>query len=406
MMSAPRSVVVGALAALVAAVLVPLVASPVGAATSGTRPIPNEAAGPLTTDLVGVQVGGTRWVQAYDAWGDAVDEERQAASEQVAATAEVAELTSLTAQLAEVRAAAEAARLQADLELAAARQRLARVAISAFVEAGTTSELPDLDPDDVSDDQRIVVLGETVADRSIGRVDEATDARDRAARVEREAAAELVTAQRRFTEAVAREERAASDLAQWTETVESRRSTMADEVIYATVGSSDLEVIAVDAYRKAVATVGCGISWTVLAGLGRIESKHGHAGGATVAPDGLVSPPIYGVALDGTGGNMAIPDTDGGVYDGDVELDRAVGPMQFIPSTWARWATDGNGDRVANPQNLYDATAAASRYVCATARGETEEERIAAAIFSYNRSDAYVEAVLGWSSSYAALGLR
>ena len=32
--------------------------------------------------------------------------------------------------------------------------------------------------------------------------------------------------------------------------------------------------------------------------------------------------------------------------------------MQFIPSTWAGWGVDGNGDGIADPFNIYDAAAA------------------------------------------------
>jgi len=59
------------------------------------------------------------------------------------------------------------------------------------------------------------------------------------------------------------------------------------------------------------------------------------------------------------------PDTDGGMLDGDTTWDRAVGPFQFIPSTWARWKADGNADGVADPQNIEDAALAAGRYLCA-----------------------------------------
>src|SRR5919199_1198826 len=47
---------------------------------------------------------------------------------------------------------------------------------------------------------------------------------------------------------------------------------------------------------------GCHLSWSLLAGIGRVETDHGRFGGARVGADGLVSPPIYGPRLNGTGG--------------------------------------------------------------------------------------------------------
>src|SRR5699024_2158668 len=112
----------------------------------------------------------------------------------------------------------------------------------------------------------------------------------------------------------------------------------------------------------------CGLSWATLAGIGRIESNHGRYGGAVVGTDGYPSKPIIGVPLDGSPGVDTISDTDNGVYDGDPTHDRAVGPMQFIPSTWLRWASDGNGDGVGSPQQIDDAALAAARYLCAGGR--------------------------------------
>ena len=84
----------------------------------------------------------------------------------------------------------------------------------------------------------------------------------------------------------------------------------------------------------------CGIGWTTLAGIGGVESKHGRHHGSEIAPNGDVRPPIRGVPLDGTRGNMEIPDTDGGKLDGDATHDRAMGPFQFIPETWRRYGVD------------------------------------------------------------------
>ena len=91
--------------------------------------------------------------------------------------------------------------------------------------------------------------------------------------------------------------------------------------------------VLVAAYNAAVAAAPpeCHLPPALLAAIGQIES--GSAGGRQIGPDHKVNPPIYGPVLDG-GPFAAIRDTDGGLFDGDVVWDRAVGPMQFIPGTW------------------------------------------------------------------------
>ena len=108
------------------------------------------------------------------------------------------------------------------------------------------------------------------------------------------------------------------------------------------------------------ATPDCGLSWATLAGVGRVESDHGRLGRADLDADGVARPSIVGVALDGSPGLAEIPDTDAGRLDGDAEYDRAVGPMQFLPATWARYGADGDGDGVRNADDLDDAAAAAA----------------------------------------------
>ena len=141
-----------------------------------------------------------------------------------------------------------------------------------------------------------------------------------------------------------------------------------------------------------------GLRWSVLAGIAKVESDHGRSGGAVLAPDGATSPAIVGVALDGRG-VAAVADTDGGRLDGDAAWDRAMGPMQFLPATWAAWGRDASGDGRADPHNAFDAVAAAAAYLCGP-DGRLDDP--AAAIRSYNRSDAYVAEVLATAAAYDA----
>ncbi len=145
----------------------------------------------------------------------------------------------------------------------------------------------------------------------------------------------------------------------------------------------------------------CKISWATLAGIGRIESNHGQYGGAVLGQDGRPSKPIIGVPLDGSAGVKAIGDTDGGRFDGDASLDRAVGPMQFIPSTWRGYAADGNRDGLGDPQQMDDATLAAGRYLCVNGRDMSSASGWWSGILSYNNSTEYAQKVFGLADNYA-----
>jgi hypothetical protein len=115
-------------------------------------------------------------------------------------------------------------------------------------------------------------------------------------------------------------------------------------------------------FRASAAMYCPGMSWTVLAAIGQIES--------------------------GDGTNIG-PSSAG-----------ALGPMQFLPSTWQAWGITAFGET--GPPNVldpYDAVASAARYLCAAGAGTPAG--LSQAIFAYNHADWYVSEVLALASEYA-----
>ncbi|MGW1779657.1 lytic transglycosylase domain-containing protein [Streptomyces sp. NPDC002143] len=172
----------------------------------------------------------------------------------------------------------------------------------------------------------------------------------------------------------------------------------------AAAGSSEAGIPAtvLDAYKKAEAALaqskaGCNLPWQLLAAIGKVES--GQAGGGNVTADGTTITPILGPVLNGNG-FANISDTDNGAYDGDSAYDRAVGPMQFIPSTWAWAGRDGNGDGKKDPNNIYDAALAAGHYLCRYDWDMSTTSGMRSAILSYNNSTDYLNTVLSWLEYY------
>ncbi len=153
---------------------------------------------------------------------------------------------------------------------------------------------------------------------------------------------------------------------------------------------ADLLVI----YRDAAGRYCSGLPWTVLAGIGWMESRH--AGGRADPLTGDVFPHIVGVPIDGSPGLAAIADPT--QPDGWA---RALGPMQFLSTTWSRWATLAPGRPLGtqpSPHNAWDAIHSAARLLCA---GQEHLGDVAEAVFAYNHSAEYVEAVLAKADDYA-----
>ena len=168
----------------------------------------------------------------------------------------------------------------------------------------------------------------------------------------------------------------------------------------------EIPVIALEAYAYAarvaeVENPKCQIAWTTLAGIGRVESHHGTYRGAKLAPNGDVTPPIRGVRLDGSGGTLRIVDSAEDTADGDG-VQRALGPMQFIPETWRLYGVDANNDGVVSPDNIDDAALSAAGYLCWRGKDLSTPRGWIIALRAYNNSGVYARAVRDWATAYAA----
>jgi hypothetical protein len=160
------------------------------------------------------------------------------------------------------------------------------------------------------------------------------------------------------------------------------------------------------AVRLALTWPECGLTWNTLAGIGWVESHHGELFGDYIDDDGFMSVPIYGIPLVGNG-TMNIPDFDDGNFDGSAEYDRAVGPMQIIPQTWAAWNVDGNGDGNPQGQQIDDAVVSAANYLCFSSDDMNTPEGWRQGLWGYNQLDSYADDVRDMANEYAAsIGIR
>lgn len=402
-------------AASVLAAPVPVAAGPVGASTQAPAPkmAPPTAdlerpLRPLAEALSSVAVSSSAYAAAT-ARRDAVDRSRQDAS-RVKEEAAMALGTLrrrgliLSSRIRQAhdqarRAKTTIARIQSDLRALAVANYIgtgsAEGGASSLLASGGTNELGSrrVLVDTINAEQlRDLRRHRSTLGAATSAADRATTERDRVRRTALDTAAEhrdAVVDERRFS----------------VELMEVQLQVEADRRL-STVEGADFPLVVLDAYVEAARLAAleaptCGLRWWALAGIGHIESGHGTFGGAEVRPDGGLNQPIIGVPLTGVGDLATIGDTDGGLIDGDRIFDRAAGPMQFIPSTWVRWARDGNGDGRREIQNVYDATAAAAAYLCAGGPMDTDAG-LQQGYFSYNHSLPYVATVLERARRYAA----
>jgi hypothetical protein len=144
-------------------------------------------------------------------------------------------------------------------------------------------------------------------------------------------------------------------------------------------GEGDIPLTALLAYRRAAdvmaeAKASCGLTWPLLAAIGRVESDHGRAAGAQLGEDGV---------------STQTREAPGG-----------LGPMRFFPTVWRVVAVDGDGDGVRNPHDIDDAALAVAVYLCAPGEDLSDPAAMRAAVRGYDDARRYVELVLAYEQMY------
>jgi len=183
-------------------------------------------------------------------------------------------------------------------------------------------------------------------------------------------------------------------------------SGQADAVV-SSASTSGIPAVALSAYENAARIIdsadkACNIPWELIAAIGRVESNHGRFDGSHLSDTGFATPAIYGPLLDGKKGTQAIADTDSGLLDGNKQWDRAVGPMQFIPSTWQVVKVDADNDGKRDPQDINDASLATAVYLCSGTENLGTRAGQQSAVYRYNHSHDYVNLVLRIMEAYQA----
>jgi hypothetical protein len=143
--------------------------------------------------------------------------------------------------------------------------------------------------------------------------------------------------------------------------VDVTRAVPVDQSQASTYATSSIPPTYLDLYRRAAVTCP-GLPWTVLAGIGTVETGNGRNVHRSTAG--------------------------------------AEGPMQFMPSTWKMYGYDADGDGKADIQDPTDAVFSAARYLCAAGAGRGGQS-LDNAIFSYNHAWWYVREVVTIANQYA-----
>jgi hypothetical protein len=167
----------------------------------------------------------------------------------------------------------------------------------------------------------------------------------------------------------------------------------------------DIPARALEAYQRAAIVIdladdSCHLDWPLLAALAKVESDHGRYAGATINSDGRVRPFILGPRLTGSDHTRRMPDTDAGRLDGDRRVDRAVGPFQIVPATWAQVQVDADLDGRRDPNDVDDAALAAAVFLCSGPGDLATSDGQRLAVRRYNPDGGFARLVMDVMTGY------
>jgi hypothetical protein len=378
-------------------------APPAVVAPPQVTPIPlgGDGLARISPELAGVRVDGDAAARAQAAFDLAFTQLQTAIALKAGAQAQLQLLAQREVELTALIDTTTDQRKAAALRLATARETIRELATDAFIlSADHDGVTQALDIEHTTQIASARVLS-SAAREAVALEVEAAQAELAAANQALDAAhQERDDTRARVADVQAAQAQAESDELRYTADAGQAEFDLSQVRAVSRVTGTDFTLVALDAFVRASNSSGsCRMPWWGLAGISRVEGRHGTYGGGHLLPNGDVSDPIIGIPLTGAAGTAVVTDTDGGALDGDPTYDRAVGPMQFIPSTWSRWYADGDGDGNADPQNIYDAVAAAAGYLCYGRVMNTTED-LRSGYFSYNHSEYYVETVLAYALNY------
>ena len=363
----------------------------------------------LHPSLTGVEITGAGRSDATVAYRGALGRRNDADAALTATRNELADAGMQREQATAEVATATAVRDAAQAESVKLRTSLRGLAVQSYMRGGA-SPSGSIDLEAVDAELRQQAMVNTVSTNKMLDLRTALDTVDRSNDTIDGGTATLEALAVRTEELTVRLGLDEAQLAAATAEANRARATLADWRLGSDVAGTDIPLVVLDAYVKAAERMGverpeCGLRWWGLAGIGRVESRHATFTGTRPGPDGVTLRQIIGIPLDGTNNTALVPDTDGGALDGDIFVDRAVGPMQFIPGTWRSLGRDATGDGRADPHNIYDAALSAAGLLCrAGGAGLDQPEPLRRAALAYNASGAYADLVVRTAFDYAARG--